>query len=140
MSLVSFWIFVLVDMSTYLSPILTIMPPRIEGSDCEEDTTIQIIGQHNITAGIQPPSLELRKKLHQLQNGHWYVLGSHALTLYLCFQLDSFTLLKEAIESYFQLRKVSCIQRLKWIHIHWLTVQHVYIKNNAINSFKVPDM
>lgn len=37
MSLVSFWIFVLVDMSTYLSPILTIMPPRIEGSDCKEE-------------------------------------------------------------------------------------------------------
>lgn len=42
MSLVSFWIFVLVDMSTYLSPILTIMPPRIEGSDCEE-TTIEMM-------------------------------------------------------------------------------------------------
>lgn len=36
MSLVSFWIFDLVDMSTYLSPMLTIMPPRMEGSDCEE--------------------------------------------------------------------------------------------------------
>lgn len=35
-SLVSFWIFVLVDMSTYLSPILTIMPPRIEESVCGE--------------------------------------------------------------------------------------------------------
>lgn len=35
-SLVSFWIFVLVDMSTYLSPILTIMPPRIEESVCRE--------------------------------------------------------------------------------------------------------
>lgn len=36
------------------------MPPRIEGSDCEEDTTIQIIDQNNITAGIQPSSLALR--------------------------------------------------------------------------------
>lgn len=35
-SLVSFWIFVLVDMSTYLSPILTIMPPRIEESVCRK--------------------------------------------------------------------------------------------------------
>lgn len=35
-SLVIFWIFVLVDMSTYLSPILTIIPPRIAESVCRE--------------------------------------------------------------------------------------------------------
>lgn len=55
-------------------------------------------------------------------------MGGHELTLYLCFQLDSFTLLKEAIESYFQLRKASCIQRLKWIHIHWLIVNIFTVK------------
>lgn len=39
--------------------------------------------------------------------------------VYHCFQLDSFTLLEEAIESYFQLSKISCIQRLKWRNIDY---------------------
>lgn len=37
----------------------------------------------------------------------------HELTSYLSLQLDGFTLLKEPIERHLQLRKTSCIQRLK---------------------------
>lgn len=42
-----------------------------------------------------------------------------ALELYLCFQLDSLTLLKKAFKSYFQLGEISFIQRLQWINIHY---------------------
>lgn len=41
----------------------------------------------------------------------------NALSLYLSFQLDGFTLLKKTIESHLQLRKISLIQRLKKINI-----------------------
>lgn len=120
MSLVSFWIFVLVDMSTYLSPILTIMPPRIEGSDWRGDNRLQMTLKY-ITLLLSVRLVLITFTSHQLQR--CVCLWGHGLTLYLCFQLDSFTLLEEAVKSYFQLTETGCIQRLKWIHMHIFVVK-----------------
>lgn len=127
-SLVSFWIFVLVDISTYLSPILTIMPPRIEESVCRETiVTDSFINKDIVDFQFQDAGLFSCIKHTFVALNVLLLSQQQALTLYLSLQLDGFPLLKEPIESHLQLRKTSCIQRLRKTNGHWTSLPRVSV-------------